>query len=246
MRKPIKIGAHEFKHKKDAIFYYKSILNSYDAGESLSDDHFSDLLDLLYFSEHDEAGGDEPEESINGEDAPYIRDIKIAKVQYGTKCFEVIWSDLEAHYISYLLLINKPKYNPLNNFKIACRNVVQEDVRLVKQRYFDLYSKEGRVKCQETSKLSKWEDLVIDHRQPNTFSVIVERFIEINGIKINDIEYITNEDNLLAFKDEKLSSAFKNYHKDKANLRIVRKECNSKRAYQAKILPQKKDLRIEH
>ncbi len=167
-------------------------------------------------------------------------------MQYGAKCFEVIWSDLETHYISYLLLINKPKRNSLSDFKIACRNAVQDDIRLVKQRYFDLNSREGRVKCQETSKLSKWEDLVIDHRQPNTFSVIVERFIEVNSINIDNIEYITDSNNLLIFKDKNLICAFKNYHGDKATLRIVRKECNSQRAYQARISPQKKDLRIQN
>ncbi len=244
MRKPIRIGDHDFLYKKDAISYYKAILNSYDFGESLSDEHFGDLLDLLCWEEYDEASEYEAEEPIEDEDLPYIADIKIAKVQYGVKCFEVVWSDLETQYISYLLLINKPKHSSLTNFKVACRSAIQEDIRLVKQRYFDLNSQEGRVKCQETSKLSKWEDLVIDHRQPNTFSVIAERFIEVNNIDINSIEYITDDNNLLNFKDEQLIYAFKDYHKDKATLRIVRKERNSQRAYQARISPQKKDLRI--
>lgn len=244
MRKPIKIGEHVFPYKKDAISYYRTILNSYDFGESLSDEHFSDLLDLLYWEECDEVTGQEAEDIIKDEDLPYISDIKIAKVQYGVKCFEIVWSDLETQYISYLLLINKPKHSTLTNFKVACRSAIQEDIRQVKQRYFDLNSQEGRVKCQETSKLSKWEDLVIDHRQPNTFSVIVERFIEVNNIDINSIEYVTDKNNLLKFKDEQLIDAFKNYHRDKATLRIVRKECNSQRAYQARISPHKKDLRI--
>lgn len=244
MKKPIKIGEREFRSKKDAISYYKSILNSYDFGESLSDTHFDDLLDLLYFEECDEVSNHEEEEIIEDEDAPYITDIRIAKVQYGVKCFEVVWSDMETHYISYLLLINKPKQDPVRNFRIACRNAVQEDIRLVKQQYFDLNSREGRVKCQETSTLSKWEDLVIDHRQPNTFSVIIDRFIEVNSIDINNIEHVTDNNNLLIFKNQELVYAFKNYHKDKATLRIFRKECNSQRAYQARISLQKKDLKI--
>jgi len=35
------------------------------------------------------------------------------------------------------------------------------------------------VKCQESGELLSWKELVIDHRQLNTFSVIVDRFIEV-------------------------------------------------------------------
>lgn len=77
MRKPIKIGEHVFPYKKDAISYYRTILNSYDFGVSLSDEHFSDLLDLLYWEECDEVTGQEAEDIIVVEDLPYISDIKI-------------------------------------------------------------------------------------------------------------------------------------------------------------------------
>lgn len=38
------------------------------------------------------------------------------------------------------------------------------------------------MKCQETGKLLKWEQLNVDHRQPNTFSIIVDRFVELRNI----------------------------------------------------------------
>ena len=40
MRQMIKIGDKEFKFKKDALNYYKEILNSYDFGEILTDNHY--------------------------------------------------------------------------------------------------------------------------------------------------------------------------------------------------------------
>lgn len=243
MRKTIKIGKLEFKYKKDALSYYKKILDSYDVGESLNDSDFDVLMDL-YFQEDDEEHTEEAEESTDDEDYPYVTDVRIAKVQYGAKCFEVVWSDLETHCISYRLFITKPKHNPRREFNIACRNTIQDDLRSVKQQYFDLHSVKSHVKCQETSKSSRWEDLVIDHRQPNTFSVIVDRFIELHDIDVGKVEYVTNSDNLLLFKDKQLIERFKNYHRDKATLRIVRKECNSGRAYQARIMLQKKDLKI--
>jgi len=47
VRKPFKIGEKEYKFKKDAITHYRTILNSYDFGQSLNDADFNDLIDLL-------------------------------------------------------------------------------------------------------------------------------------------------------------------------------------------------------
>jgi len=114
----------------------------------------------------------------------------------------------------------------------------------VKQSFFDKYSEEGFVKCQETGIDSKWEELVVDHRQPNTFSVIVDRFIELNQIDLNENEYKVNEDNHLVLEDESLAEKFRTYHKEKANLRIVRKERNLSRSGLAKNQKQNKDLTV--
>jgi hypothetical protein len=46
------------------------------------------------------------------------------------------------------------------------------------------------VKCQESKELEKYEELNVDHRQPNTFSVIVDRFVELNRLDIEKIENI--------------------------------------------------------
>ncbi len=136
-------------------------------------------------------------------------------------------------------------YNPEKLFNVACRNSVHNDIRSVKQEYFDKNSVKGQVKCQETGKLSRWTELAIDHRQPNTFSIIVDRFKEVNKIKLNEIEYTSNEQNHIIFKDENLTQDFKNYHKEKASLRIVRKECNSSRTGMARIKKTAKDLTIK-
>jgi hypothetical protein len=141
-------------------------------------------------------------------------------------------------------MIKNTKVSPRDNFNQTCRNVVQSDLIKLKQQYFKVHWKNGYVKCQETKKDSKWEDLVVDHRQPHTFSIIVDRFIEVFQINLENIEYSISKENLLLFKDEKLSKSFREYHKEKANLRVVRKECNLSRAYQGRISTQSKDLKI--
>lgn len=92
---------------------------------------------------------------------------------------------------------------------------------------------------------SKWTELDVDHRQPNTFSIIVDRFKEVNRINLDDIEYTSNEQNHIIFKDENLTHDFKKYHKEKASLRIVRKECNSSRSGMARIKRSTKDFTIK-
>ncbi len=255
MRKPIKIGSKEFKFKKDAIAHYRQILNSYDFFQSLNDIDYNDLLDLLdYVDENNLQDSSEIERQIiqselifeNIENSEFeIIDIKIAKVQFNTKCFELIYSDNTTQYISYLMMIRNTKYKPENLFNIACRNAIHDDIRKVKQEYFDVNSAKGMVKCQETGILSKWTELVVDHRQPNTFSIIVDRFKEVNNFDMNAIEFDSNDKNHIIFEDGLISFNFKEYHKSKASLRIVRTECNSSRTGLARIKRSSKDFTIK-
>ena len=101
------------------------------------------------------------------------------------------------------------------------------------------------MKCQETGILSTWTELVVDHRQPNTFSIIVDRFKEVNIIDLETIEYTQNDQNHIVFQDDKWTKDFKQYHKEKASLRLVRAECNSSRTGMARLKRTSKDLTIK-
>lgn len=249
MKEIIKIGNKEFRFKKDALNYYQTILNSYKFGENISDKHYADIIELLNydktFSDNhykvQERGG----EIENENDNHIIENIRISKFNSSTKCFELLYKNGETEIISYRVRITKPKENLFSNFTKAARNAIQEDIRGVKNNYFQKHSIKGQVPCQETYILSKWTDLVVDHRQPNTLSVIIDRFLELNKINLKDIEYTTDENNLYQFKDNNLIINFRNYHKEKAVLRIVRKKCNSSRAYLGRIGELKNDLKIE-
>ncbi len=254
MKNPITIGDNVFKHKKDALTHYKNILSSYQFGESLNDEHYNDLLDLIdykysfYDEDKNETETENNEETIDDGEAETdleITDIKIGRVQFNTKCFEIVYSDLSSCYISYIQSINRTKYDPDNLFNIACRNAIHNDMRALKQKYFDLNSHKGQVKCQETGQLCKWESLVVDHRQPNTFSIIVDRFKEVKQIDTREIEYFVNDNNLLLFSDQNLLTEFKSYHNTKANLRIVKKENNLSRTGMARVKQSTNDLKVD-
>ena len=233
MKTPIIIRDKIFKYKKDALLYFKAKLNSYDFGEILNEDDTKDLIALLLENEtrKDKIGSG-------------IKEIKIGKVQFGTKCFQIIRNDLTSDNFSYIYCINGD-LKPFTKFSHACRNAIHKDLHSVKQKYFDQNSTKGKVKCQETGILSSWTELNVDHRQPNTLSIIIDRFIELHKIDLKNIEYETNKDNKSVLVDKDLENKFRIYHMEKANLRIVRKENNLGRSHQGRVKKQKKDLHIE-
>ena len=246
--KDFMIGKTKYMYKKDALIFYKTILNSYKFGESLTDQHFNDIVDLLNYDFELSAIEDndvivEGESELN--DELIINDIRIAKVQFNTKCFELVYDDFSTGYISYIHIINRPKITAESNFNTACRNAVQQDLIDIKQEYFKNHSKQGLVKCQESNQLSKWEELAVDHRQPNTFSIIVDRFKEVSKMNIRELEFVVDQNNFLHFRDEELIAEFRSYHKNKANLRVVRKEVNLSRTGMARIKTTNRDLRIK-
>jgi hypothetical protein len=226
----IQIGGKEFKYKKDVILHYRNILNSYDFEQTLNSSDFKDIIDLLHYGKF--------------QDIDNIIAIKVFRIHFNTKCFEILRNDNTISYFSYLMIINNQGLTPEKLFNRACRSSVRMDILSVKQDYFGQNSVNRAAKCQETSIMSKWEEMVVDHRQPNTFSVIVDRFREVNRIDIELLEYLLDENNDIVFKDESLSESFRKYHNEKATLRVVRKERNSSRANQARVKKSSKDLQI--
>ncbi len=229
------IGERTFKFKKDALNHYKAILNSYDYGESLTPKDFVDVLSLLQL--HDRFD----EKKILA-----IKEIKVDRIKtknFNTKCFYAVQDNQSPEAFSYLRCING-RHSLRAKFNKACRNAVSGDLRDVKLQYFKENSKKGRVKCQETGVLCTWEELSVDHRQPNTFSVIVDRFIELFDIDVSLVKYDEAIDSVLEFQAPELVEKVRLYHREKANLRIVRKELNLGRSHQARTKTQKKDLRI--
>lgn len=268
MKNLIQIGKNIFKTKKDALSYFKNILNSYNVGESLKENDFIDVFDLIvydysFYKDEDTEIEDDCENEIKNyndefgfmidnikedfleDDDNSIIDIKIGKFHYGSKCFEIFYNDDTSCFISYIGIINRPTISKEAKFNLACRNAIYNDLNLVKRDFFKNNFKNGFVNCQETKIPSKWEDLVVDHRQPNTFSVIVDRFIELFNIDLSLVKYYFNEINIFLFEDNDLSDNFKKYHKEKANLRVVRKECNLSRTGMARNKRSNSDLFIK-
>jgi hypothetical protein len=233
MKSEIKIGKQVFPTKKEALNHFKMILNSYDIGDFLNEGDLKDVLSLL-----------EMHPEIKEMIGVGISNVRVSRAQYNTKSFELVRIDGSTEFFSYTKRINAPKTD-FAKFSEACRKSIQKDLRNVKLSYFEKFSKKGKVKCQETGKYAIYEELTVDHRQPNTFSVIVDRFIELNGINLKNIKYIEVDGETNELEDKVLEEKFKQYHKEKANLRIIMKDLNLGRSFQARVSRQKKDLIIK-
>ncbi|NJM53916.1 MAG: DCL family protein [Blastocatellia bacterium] len=159
MKNQIEIGNRLFKSKKEALLHFKNILNSYNFGELLGIEDFEDVYELL--QKHPRA-----KEKIR----VGIKEFRVCKIQHNTKCFEFTRTDSTKGFFGYIKCINGDR-KAITDFSRACRRTIQVDLRNVKIEYFKKHSKKGRVKCQETGELLLYEELNVDHRQPNTFSV---------------------------------------------------------------------------
>ena len=226
---------HVKQTKKELIEMFKKILNSYQNNSFLNTEDYDRVYKLIHQSKNSM-------EKIGCG----IQGIKVIELKFKNKCFKIVREDLTEEIFSYVKIINQPKNNLFTKFSKACRNVVQEDLRNVKQKYFDINSKNGEVLCQKTNKLYKWESLHVDHREPHTFSVIVDRFIELNNIDLESIKFVKNANNYeICFEDFELMENFKNYHKSKAVLRIIHKNVNLGKISNARIGRNKKDNLIQ-
>lgn len=236
-KREIEIGERNFKTKKSAIEFYKTILNKYDANMSLDDSDYSAVLDLFNYNPSENNQIEEieslPEEQS---DVLYIDDIivDLHPVYKKTKCFYII-SDEEKWLFSYLLAING-NLSDEKKFTIACRNAIKNTLHKFKEQLFE----NKPVKCAITKKTVGWENSHIDHKAPMTFSVIVKTFINSNAINIANIE-LEYEDSLWSFSDKDFERKFIDYHNKVALLRIISSEENLKISSNARLKPTKND-----
>lgn len=233
MKEELKIGELRFKYKKDALSHFRKILNSYENGQALNQEDFEQVFSLLKLHRN-------ATEKIGCG----VKSLKVDSVRHNTKCFKIFRVDSTSDIFSYTKCVNGGS-TPIAKFNKVCRETINDDLREVKLAYFKKYSSKGRVKCQETGDLCSWEELSVDHRQPNTLSIIIDRFIELIGVDVSLVDYKKTPDHVYIFKDDSLTERFRHYHKEKANLRIVKKIINLSRSHQARVKRQKRDLTIE-
>ena len=210
-----------FKTQKQVQDYAKEIMYRNDVGECLKGDDFDFMLDYFAVFHHE-------------------WDIKKGS---GVECIEVIIDALYSKYrafwihrtdgsdtdISYNISKIK-KRNYKTDLRSALRNVIHPQIKEFKQKSFE---DSTYLICPYTNELMTKYDCHIDHYKP-TFEEIINQFLIDKGIKDVSKLIAPSKDNQMEVEltDYALADEFYEYHKRKANLRVLSRLGNLSHAKQ--------------
>lgn len=123
-KKTVSIGHLEFSTQKDALAYFKEILNRHIPGQRLAGADLNDITALLF--NHPRA----VDKVSSG-----IKAIVVDNAKHDEKCFHVIRKDDTRDNFSYKKCISGDP-SPFTSFSIACRQTVEDDLHNFKVDYF--------------------------------------------------------------------------------------------------------------
>jgi len=218
LRQSVVINGREFKYQKDAIEYFKKMLDRYRNGQTITADDHEMLMSLL--ERHPEA-----DKKIGCGVKRLCKD----KTDMPTSCFWIEREDGSRTDFSYRTAISAKGKSLYQEFLEACRNAVQDDLRITKERFFETHGDEnGKVECDITRERVAIYESHLDHKKPLTFQVIVNTFIGANSIELK-IEMLSMSQDAqfqTTFVDLDLKEKFRRYHHRMAQLRIIKAERN--------------------
>lgn len=215
-REPYIVNGKSFKTKTELRNYIRNIRDGYLDGQRLSQDDFVFMFDLLQRHE-------EPEIKIGcGVSYMYVKSNEVFK---RNREFWLVREDgSETDFSFEICLKHETK---LQKFKNACRTSVADIVMEFKKDFFHCVGETSI--CPVTGEqMTLRSNSHVDHAPPNTFDKIVQDFISLNGIDVNDIELLTAEDGRVRNEmvDKILESKFVDFHNRMATLRVISKSAN--------------------
>lgn len=217
-RGPLLIGPRIFSTQREATEHFQALFGRYAPGEVVIGPDHDDLLALT--ERHPDAG------YMFG---PGIDHFRIKLDEYGTgRTFTIHWIDGEWTLISYRKCISgqTPHRTQVRN---AFRPVIARDIEEWRRAYFRLLEDEtGRVPCAISGVLLRPGEGQVDHIHPDTFSSLVDRFLERLGLDYDDVRLRENWDGHIhrPLEDETLGEAFRIWHGEVARLRFIRTDLN--------------------
>lgn len=216
--KPIVIGNKEFKYQKDALEFFKEILNSHRANKTIEGETHDLLLSLI--ERHPEA-----EQKIGIGIERFYK----APTEIGTNCFWIERTDGSKTDFSYYTAVKAKGKSLYQEFAEACRSSVNEDLKRTKEEFFQKHGdKDGKVECEVSGNKIGIYESHLDHKKPLTFQVLVNTFIAANNITISREMLSTSKDAQFTteFIDQEIKNKFKEYHHKMAQLRILNPKAN--------------------
>lgn len=208
---PITLEHKQFTSKHEATQFFKSMLERYNDGDTISSEEDDNLLfDLI--QRHPEVN-----EKIGVGVECFFRDIS---PNFPTSCFHIKRKDGTTTDISYPTCIKSASPTVFQDFYSACRFSVSEKLIEEKRQIFS----SAEVLCSITGEILSIDNSEYRHTRP-AFRDIVNDFILSENLEVTadmieenaDMQYATR------FANQTLTDKFNAFHSSRANLEIVKK-----------------------
>ena len=213
-----KLGGQVFTTKTAVRDAVRTLLHGVPAGREVpetADPFLRDLLEL-----HPEA-----DEKI-GIGVDHF-EVRTNRVNGGaTPGFWVVRCDGSATDFSYKSCIDGKKQAPKDEFIRACRQAIQAHITEDRQRFF---AEAPAPTCALTGVPLTHKTAHVDHCPPYTFARIVEAFVVLHGLDINNPRLIDNGGDgvmIPTFADLTLREKFIQFHNNHAKLRVISTAAN--------------------
>lgn len=237
MAKVIEIGARRFSTQSSALGHYKALLHRYKDGARIESagDH-ADLVALL--DRYDpilEAVGEPPKG--DGQIGHFERRLNTG-TGWSSPGFWVVREDGTDTDFSYIDAVKGKPKGRSQDFYNACRHAVALDLIKAKKQAFARYGDDqGRVECELTGMMVTIDQAHLDHAWPQ-FSHLVSGFRAARGwsreIPDGIVSVPSDRQTSSKFIDDPISDAFRSFHHDQAELRILSRTANLQAASKAR------------
>jgi hypothetical protein len=206
------IDGKQFENKTKLKTRIQEILHSYPIGQELSEDDFAFMRDVLDMH---------PDSDIKigcGVVRMFVRQNAVYRRNREFWLQRLDGSETDFSFNECL----KPT-TPLKKFKIACRNTIREDVIAFRDQNLSQDSV-----CPFKGQTLTVQNTHVDHVPPATFDAIVHDFIKLHSINPTEVKLTGARDGEIGdnFADSNLSEAFRQFHNEKAQLRLVSAKAN--------------------
>lgn len=215
---PVELATRSFGNQKEAIEFFKDMLNRYEPGEKVGNEDGLHLAALL--ERHSEYA------QKVGCGVDYF---KVMMTEHGTQCFRVIRKDESGTDFSYLHCVRGRPPTRKQEVSQALRKAVSVDLYRARDKFIASHKEaDGLVSCALTGERIAPSQGHLDHKPPMTFEVIVSTFLQGRGIDFDAVPISDGRDEQVTpeLTDKALVDQFRRYHAKLAQLDFVKDQAN--------------------
>jgi Protein of unknown function (DUF3223) len=216
-RASYEIAGHIFHRQADVVQYIRDMVARYDDGERLRMDDLGFMLNLL--TRH-------PSTDQKQGVGVVAMEVRRNPVYPQSRGFWLIRADGSSTDFSYYECLRETPHT--ERFHRALRVAVEPDIQAYCRAFFA--ARHGMpYYCPYTGELVGLKGSHVDHQEPDTFKVLVQRFIAHEGLDVAMVQVDGKaEDNVVqdTLADKSLAERWIAYHRFHARLQVVSRTAN--------------------